>query len=268
MSKFDAIILSGGATRGFAQLGCLYKYGEDVYKAKRFIGTSVGALIALLIVCGYPIKDIMRLSMKISFSLPDLKEIATTIIHGYGIMDENPYIVAITKQMRKKYGYIPTMKELYEITGKELVITGSCVTTGEGVYISYITYPDMPCTVAVNISSRVPYIFTPILYDGHLYLDGSIHDHFPLSQIKDGEKALAIFTTGKAFGQIISISDIHPMRYFWNIINSMTRGKYTNLTSTDTLTLHIISCKGGNMSASLEEIINMFMLGLLSVPSR
>lgn len=206
--------------------------------------------------------------MKVQFSLPELRDIASTVINGYGIMDDNPYIIAVNKQIKKKYDYIPTLKELYDITGKELVVTGSCITTGESVYISHITHPDMPCTLAVDISSRVPYIFTPILYDGHLYLDGGLHDHFPLCQVKENEKVLGIFTTGKAFGEITSISEIHPMRYFWSIINCMTRGKYSNLTSTKNVTIHIISCKGGTMTATLEEIVNMFMCGLLSVPTR
>lgn len=264
--NFDTIILSGGASRGYYQLGCLYKYRDRISSVRRYVGTSVGALICLLLCCDISIEEIMKSTSRVSMSFPPIADMAANLIAEYGMMKINPYVRAIEYELKKKYGYIPTLKQLFEITGRKLIVTGSCLTTGELVYLSSDTFPEMPCTLAVDISSRVPYVFTPILWDGHLYIDGGLHEHFPISQVQEDERTLAIYTCGRYAGAITSISDISPLRYFWYMVNSMTRGRYSSLTSTDMCTVHMISGWGGYLSASPEEALGMFLLGFLSSP--
>lgn len=148
---------------------------------RKYVGTSVGAIISLMLSVGYTTYEIMLMSSAVQFSYPSVEDIVSSAISGYGIMKENPYVEMIGILLRAKYGFIPTMKELHTLTGKELIVVGSCITTGNVAYISHLTFPEMPCTVAIDISSRIPFVFTPILYDGHLYLDGGLHDHFPIS---------------------------------------------------------------------------------------
>jgi predicted acylesterase/phospholipase RssA len=45
---------------------------------------------------------------------------------------------------------------------------------------------EIPISVAVRISTSIPYVFKPYLYQGDLYVDGCILDNFPI-HVFDGE---------------------------------------------------------------------------------
>src|SRR5699024_5668188 len=140
----------------------------------------------------------------------------------HGMMEENPYISLLRKHVRAKMGMIPTMSELYMMTGKELICTTSCISTYGNLYLSRHNAPDMSVLTAVDMSSRVPFMFTPITYDKGLYLDGGLTDHFPVSQLKG--QTLAIYTRGKDIGKGASFMD-----YFWSIVDTATKSKYVDI---------------------------------------
>jgi hypothetical protein len=255
------------------QLGCLFRYEDEIKSVKRYIGCSVGSILCILLSCGYSISDIMRYSLTVSCPLPSFDmhgngphiiDAARTFIEKLGILDENPYAKIVSKLIKKRFGFIPTLKELRDITGKELIIVGSCISTYEKVYISADTFPNMLCTVAVEISARIPILFTPILYGGLLYVDGGLTDHFPISLARDGEKTLAIYTRGKPFGSISNISSVPLIQFLWILVNTATKGKYNNVKSTDDITLHVIYGKGGSINVSISEAMSMFIHGLLN----
>ncbi len=260
---FDTIILSGGASRGYYQLGCLLKYEDQIQRVKRYVGCSVGGIICLLLCAGYGPIEIMALSLKVIGQDISLKDMASLLWQKHGLIDVNPYVSLVKDMIVKRYGHVPTMKELYEITGKELELVGSCLSTYETVYISHDSFPDMPCTVAIDISSRMPIYFTPILWEGNLYVDGGLCDHFPISRSKVEENTLALYTCGKCIGTIDYLSQIPAARYFWLLVNMSTKGHYTGLKSTPTLTLHVLQGKGGSMNASPHEALEMFLVGVL-----
>jgi len=274
MKMFDTIIISGGASRGYMSLGCLFRYEDDVKNVKRYIGCSVGSILCILHLCGYDVPTIMRYSLTVSCHLPTLDQsdkdapnmidAVRTFMEKLGILDENPYIRVVNKLIKKKFGFIPTMKELRDLTGKDLTVVASCLSTYEPVYISAETFPDMLCTVAIDISSRIPILFTPILYGGLLYVDGGLCDHFPISLARTGEKTLAIYTCGKTFGTVPNLSSIPIVRFFWILVNTATKGKYSKVTSTDDVTVHIVRGKGGTINTTPSDALLMFLCGLLS----
>lgn len=263
----DTIILSGGASRGYYQLGCLLKYEHHLSNIKRYVGCSVGGIICLLLCLGYSPIKIMVLSLEISEQDMDWKHMVNLLLQKHGMVDVNPYVEMVKDLILRRYGYIPTMKQLYKLTNKELEVVGSCLSTYETVYISHRTFPDMPCTVAIDISSRMPIYFTPILWEGNLYVDGGLGDHFPISRIRHEEKTLALYTCGRCLGQIDYLSQVPASRYFWLLVNMSTKGHYTGLKSTPNMILHILKGKGGSMSVTPTEALEMFLIGLLNRPS-
>lgn len=266
---YDTIILSGGSTRGYYQLGCLYKNKDRISSVKRYIGTSVGGLISLLLVCGFDIPDIIKLSLFVKCKLPEGTEWLSAVkifAKEYGILDSNPYIEILEVAIKRKYGYIPTMKQLYDLTGKELILVTSRVTTYESVYISHTSFPDLPCTLATDMSARIPLLFTPILYNGDLYVDGGLCEHMAVDLINPDEKTLCIYTWGKKLGQISSIKDISPYKYLVSLINTGMKYKYTNLTGKSNTTIYMISGKGPGINATPQQAIIMFLFGMFSEP--
>lgn len=266
----DTLILSGGATRGYYQLGCLYRYKEHLGTVKRYIGCSVGGIICTLLCAGYDIGTIYRHASNTEVPKIMESDVSTWISHmkmfidRHGILDENPYVTSATQLIKKRYGKIPTLLEFRQITGKELVLVGSCISTYVCSYLSADTFPEMPLSLAIDITSRIPILFTPILYDGYLYVDGGVQDHFPISQAKDMEKTLAIYTCGKVSSKINSLSEISPMRYLWMLTHASTKGKYIGVKSTDHLYVHIIRGKGGSLSVSKDQALFMFLIGFIN----
>lgn len=264
---YHTIILSGGASRGFYQMGCLYKHWNDIQGVSRYIGCSVGGMICLMLMCGHDVPRILRdsLAANIDFrntwSSMSVRQNIVSAVTAYGIMDINPYIRIIESIVMHKYGIIPTLAQLHELTGKELILVGSCLTTHDVVYLSHHTYPDMPVTVAVDITTRVPIFFTPILYGGHLYVDGGLCEHFPISQAVSGEKTLAIYTCGKTYDTISSIRDIPPHRYLWILVHTATKHKYKDMRSTEDIDMYVIKGKGGDMYTTVIDAIRMFLEG-------
>jgi len=59
---FKTVVLSGGGTKGLLILGALQYYYEKSYynmdEVVTYCGTSIGSVISLLLICGYPPLDI------------------------------------------------------------------------------------------------------------------------------------------------------------------------------------------------------------------
>src|SRR5438309_2232610 len=119
-----ALLLSGGATRGYYELGCMNKY--DLKHVERYIGTSVGGLICLMHSCGFDETEIFDIALSVKVDLPKSNEwldVSMHLLDKYGVISINPYIERIEKSLYRKYGYVPTMQQLKNITGKELILS-------------------------------------------------------------------------------------------------------------------------------------------------
>ena len=51
-------------------------------------------------------------------------------------------------------------------------------------YICHKTYPDLSLYKAIRMSISIPFYFTPVEYNGNLYVDGGCVDDFPLHKFK------------------------------------------------------------------------------------
>ena len=78
-----------------------------------------------------------------------------------------------------------TFKELYLLTNKTLTISVSNVTSGLPEYHNYINTPDMSVLLSIRMSTNIPILFPPILFNENYYLDGALLDPFPYLYIKD-----------------------------------------------------------------------------------
>src|SRR3989338_8743331 len=116
------IVLSGGASKAPAHVGALMKLDSIGYldKLDKYIGTSIGSKICLLMVAGYRAKDeeIMELTMTLSLN----KDIdVTKLVTNYGILTYNNIKEKAKELIIKKIGYCPNLRELYEETGKHFI---------------------------------------------------------------------------------------------------------------------------------------------------
>lgn len=190
--KYDAICISSGGVKGFAALGALQYLQDsqhlDFANIKFMSGTSVGAAICFFLAIGFTPIELMvymcthKLLEKLK--LRRLDEIFTCD----GLYDWTPIHKECETMCISKIHYIPTFKQLYELTGVELVFATYNMTKMQIEYLNYRTYPELSCLDGVRMSCNIPFVFSPFFINGCEYIDGACYDEFPASQIPLEEK--------------------------------------------------------------------------------
>lgn len=218
------LVLSGGGIRGIAFLGAIYALEElnVLRNIETFAGTSVGALIAFLLVIGYTPMELMQFIMTIS--LGQLKSIKISLfMEDYGLNSGNQLLELLIGLIRKK-NINPkiTFKELYEKTKKTLIMTSVNINRKSVEYFSCKTHPDLSVVQAVRMSISIPFVFTPVKYNECYYVDGGCIDNFPISQFDGNENELIGICLVENTDVKEEIKTIYD--YSVNVINSLVNG--------------------------------------------
>jgi len=219
-SKYDAVVLSGGGSKGLLTLGALhYEYEKGRFvmdHVKIYAGTSIGSVICLLLICGYSPMEIFTEVYKNDriFEVGESQSI-WDVVKFMGLMSIKGFSDRIEEMVKSKLGKIPTLLELRKMTGKTLVISVANITKMKCEYFTHKTRPDLGCVNAVKLSSNLPLIFQRIRYNDSYMTDGGLMDNFPLKYIDDGKmKILGIVTMGSDF----SLPDNQFMGYFYRLL--------------------------------------------------
>ena len=130
---FDTIVISGGALKGFALLGalqCLVDQNKLVH-VKKFIGTSIGAMISYLMCIGYtPIEIMVHLCkndwMKKMANFDILKA-----VNGGGALSFSIINELLEKMTIEKIGKFVTLGEIHKTYGKQLICCAFIMTKQE-----------------------------------------------------------------------------------------------------------------------------------------
>jgi predicted acylesterase/phospholipase RssA len=104
-----------------------------------------------------------------------------------------------------------TFMELAKITGKNLVICVANLTKQKEEYMDVDSQPSLDVVKAIRMSISLPFIFTPVIYNGNTYVDGALYETLPIgyiSRFKDPLKdTIAIHTRTTVDSKIESFSD-------------------------------------------------------------
>jgi NTE family protein len=218
----ENIVFSGAGSRIYIFLGFIKALDEHnmLSNIKSVIGTSSGALIAVLCVLDFKYCEIEAIMLKINTS--KLKNINSENIinffNDYGLDDGKNFhrIIKIILNIKVKNENI-TFKELFELTNKRLIITATCVNNMDIDYFDYQNTPDIPVIKVLLMSISIPIIFKPIKLDNKYYVDGGLISHYPIDFFKDEkDKTLGILVTSSLnkFMEINSIQD-----YIYNLMS-------------------------------------------------
>ena len=231
----ENIVFSGAGSRIYIFVGFIKALDEHnlLSNIKSVIGTSSGALIAVLCVLDFKYSEIEEIMLKINTS--NLKNINSeniiSFFNDYGLDDGKNFhrIIKIILNIKVKNENI-TFKELYELTNKRLIITATCVNNMNIEYFDYINTPDIPVIKVLLMSISIPIIFKPIKLENKYYVDGGLISHYPIDFFKDEpEKTLGILVTTSmnTFKEINNIKD-----YIYNImtcpLTNMVKTCYNN----------------------------------------
>ena len=176
-------------------LGAL-QYSDDNFllrKINKYVGTSAGALCAYLLAIGYtPIEIMVHICTK--QMLDKMKNFnIVAMMNGSGATSFSYVNEQLERMTIEKIGQLITLGDLYYKYGKKFYCVTHNLTSGKMEILSHETYPDMPCLIALRMSSNLPLVFEHFTYFGSYYIDGGIVDNFPID-IGDqkGDKILGL----------------------------------------------------------------------------
>jgi predicted acylesterase/phospholipase RssA len=188
--KPKVLVIGPGGEKGYCELGALdylHYHTEVLSECDKFVGVSVGSIISLLYVVGYTPTQIISemLGLKIDPSLSGLS--VEDIVHEGGVFSHEVIRRKLKPLIEKKYGFVPSLKRLYNITGKTFGAVTYNKTKNKSEYMNHETYPDLDCITAVEMSCNLPGFFRRITVKDDEYRDGAICDPYPLKLFDDGQ---------------------------------------------------------------------------------
>ena len=182
------LVLSSSGARFPCFVGALQHLEKHVFpgllaNTLTIVGTSGGAFIGLLIALGYTLRAMDELCMSLRYD--DVKNFdIKNFLHEFGLDNGSKVVRLLQCIVIKKLGNTDaTFADLFKLTGRHLIVTGTNVTKGTLVAFDHVSYPDLPLWRAVRISMSMPFLFTSEQLDGDFYVDGAILDSFPMSYL-------------------------------------------------------------------------------------
>lgn len=189
MEKIDTLFLSGGGINCISILGSLqYLLEMNVIEKnfkdiKNIVCVSGSSIIVLALVLGFSLEVIIKLYMEtnydkiVDYSLFDINN----LFENYGLF-ENTFVENICRLTltKKNHSEDLTLKHLYEITNINCVFKTVNITKNDIIYLSHKNFPDLKIMEAIKMTTCIPIIFKPIIYNGESYVDGGLSGNFPI----------------------------------------------------------------------------------------
>ncbi len=198
--KVDTLLFSGCSTKGHAMIGSLMtlvnKNIIDLENINTYICCSGGAIIGLLLSCGYSLAFTYRLSFEIDYKKLLNIEDLNKLFDKCGLFDNKVLEELVEKLLYNKFKIKNiTLKKLNELTNKIFIAKVYNLTDKTSVYISYENYPNLCVSQLIKITTCIPILFKPILYEKKYYLDGGLTGNMVYSQ--DHKNYMGIYITTK-----------------------------------------------------------------------
>ena len=215
----DSLVFSGGGAKGTAYVGVL-KYLQEQNKlnnVKRYIGTSAGSIMSTVLSISSYYEDhkktedqhawelvsqimleakflnfienpLLKKSIKQNNLKPITDNLISTIpdistdLHNQYALCSGTKIVNFFKEILEKFGIKGdiTLKELYELTNKHLILVACSLSYRKAAYFDYQTAPDLQVAHAMRASMAIPFVFRPLKYNNDFFIDGGAVNNYPI----------------------------------------------------------------------------------------
>lgn len=196
-----ALALSGGGARAVAHIGVIQRLEELGVPVDSVTGTSAGALMGALMACGYSGAEIEDLFTRVDFNRafldPLLRRPGRTLqedeaqngtLFSLQVDGGVPSFVLSLRDgeeiQRTLEGFL-ARGAFYSHGGFDalkvpLRVVATQLETGQGR-----VFADGDLVAVLRASMAVPGAFSPVLIDGHHYIDGALVENLPVTVAKD-----------------------------------------------------------------------------------
>jgi NTE family protein len=181
------LLLCGGGFKFYYLYGSFkYLYEINVIQnVTEYIGVSAGAMLSLLFLLGYTPDELNKFILEFQFDKLIVPHI-DNLLDKKGLDDGE--ILKFTMQqflIKKKFSENITFSELFQKTNKKLVFIAANITKNKLEIIDHTTYPNLPICQGILITSALPLLFQPVLYNDNYLIDGGVFDNYPIDLFLD-----------------------------------------------------------------------------------
>lgn len=168
------ITLSGGGLRGVGHLGVLQALQELGISIHQIVGVSSGSIMGAMFASGYSPKetlDILRETNLLKFVRPKFKQ---------GLLNIEKLCPLLSK-------YLP--HDSFERLNIPLIVAASDIQRAELVYFS-----QGKLILPLVASSCIPIMFSPVMYEDYILVDGGLINNMPVEPLKDCDIKIGVHT--------------------------------------------------------------------------
>jgi predicted acylesterase/phospholipase RssA len=190
------VVLSGGGIDGAMFVGAIRRLEEEavaggpyaICKVRKFVGCSIGAIIALFLAMGLTSHEIEQRMLEgfksgalSRLNLVNLLSAPTSL----GIDDGTSIVNWVAAAMVDRgIDANITFRRFAALTGNDLIIAVTNLTRCQRELMSLATSGDVPVMLAVRMSMSLPVLFTPVVWNNCVYVDGAVMDVCPMSHTR------------------------------------------------------------------------------------
>lgn len=215
------LVLSAGNMHGMMYVG-VHKvlYGRLPY-LKNVVSCSIGSVFGFMMVLGYTPEEMWDTTVEIMCKdgLPPISLTSLFRLWGEYGLDEGHFKRKVFQKIlaKKHHSCDITFSELAKKTGKNFVVCGANVSKSRVDGFNFISHPRMSVIEAIHISTNIPVIFKPVMYNGDMYLDGAVFESTPMSLCQDIE-----CNNDSILAFVIDVKPIEIMTNLLDFFNKIT----------------------------------------------
>ena len=184
------LVLEGGGVKGIAYAGVFQAFSahNKLNQIDNVLGVSAGAIAAVFLSIGMTSQEAEEALLFIDFnefkddSFGGFRDIYR-FVTKYG-KHKGEFFTLWLEDIIEAYTGNPkcTFLGLENVEGsKNLHIAATCLDQGMQVVFSKETHPNMPISTAIRASMAIPFFFTPVEYEGCMYIDGGVLNNYPIN---------------------------------------------------------------------------------------
>ena len=173
--KEISLVLSGGGARGIAHIGVINYLEKKGYKIKNIGGTSMGSIVGGIYAQG-KLKEFEQYLLKLD---------AKKIVQLLDFSISKPGLIKAEKILKEMKKFLPI--DLIE----EVPIPYFCVSTDLN-HRQEIIWRKGDMLNAIHSSFAIPFIFTPVILEDKILVDGGVMNNIPINHIDREPLTIAV----------------------------------------------------------------------------
>lgn len=167
MGRAIGLVMSGGGARGYVHLGLIRALEEIGIPVDMLAGTSMGALVS----AAYAFSQDYAFCYRLAASFGDPKKLLDRTLPLVAIAESR----SVTETFRSMFG--DTLIE-------DMWLPYSCVSANL-TRAEPVIHERGPLWEAVRASTAIPGVFTPIVHEGDVLVDGGIMNNYPVDILRE-----------------------------------------------------------------------------------